>query len=128
MMTEADVGRVMAGVRARPLVAVLSPWRGEPRRRSYLLACLRDSLARGEAPYASHAMFAATGLLRDEFEAERALGLACGLAWELRATMVAVYADLGVSEGMRASLARAREAHLGVDMRRLGGAWEGVAR
>jgi hypothetical protein len=40
-------------------------------------------------------------VLDDDDAYERALGVRCGIAWGMHADMVAVFSDLGVSEGMK---------------------------
>lgn len=70
--------------------------------RDYLHDCLRDSLSRGEAPFAGHAYL--TQVLGDEDEAERRQGIDCHLAWLSRAEGVAVYLDFGVSTGMQEAM------------------------
>jgi hypothetical protein len=91
---------------ARKLVYLESPFAG-PRRRNaaYLRACMLDSLARGEAPYASHALY--TQFLDDDVPAEREMGMDAGFAWGAKADLTAVYVDLGISGGMRLGIARA---------------------
>ena len=78
------------------------------RNRAYLAECLRDSLLRGEAPFASHGLY--TAALDDSIPEERELGILAGFAWGPAADKVVVYTDLGVSGGMRqgikAALAR----------------------
>lgn len=82
----------------RPLVVIESPYMGRPpawvprwlrwpfavwlRRRNmlYAVACMRDSLRRDEAPYASHLLYAGSGVLDDSRNAQRAAGLYCGFA------------------------------------------------
>lgn len=70
----------------------------------YLRRCLVDSLRRGEAPYASHALF--PHVLDDDDTRERALGIEAGLLWGARADLVAVYTDHGISRGMRHGILR----------------------
>lgn len=91
------------------LVVIESPYRGATpeeveRNKRYLRACLRDSLLRGEAPFASHAMYAATGALDDDVPIERELGMVAGFRWAEVADFVAVYVDLGISDGMSRGL------------------------
>lgn len=82
------------------LVVVESPFAGDRERNAaYLRDAMRDSLERGEAPYASHLIY--TQVLDDDVPEERALGIEAGFAWGQQATLVAVYADLGLSHGMR---------------------------
>lgn len=54
---------------------------GIARNLRYLRACMRDSLLRGEAPFASHAIYTQPGMLRDEIQAERDWGIEAGFAW-----------------------------------------------
>lgn len=71
----------------------------------YLLAALRDSVARGEAPFASHLFY--TQFLDDTIPNERALGIELGLLWGSKAELSAVYVDLGISKGMQLGIERA---------------------
>lgn len=70
------------------------------RNRVYAIDCMRDCLRRGEAPYASHVLFDAAGVLRDHVKGERAQGMACGDAWSVLADYHAFYVDHGMSPGM----------------------------
>ena len=85
----------------------------------YARACVRDAVLRGEAPIASHLLFTQPGILRDEDEAERALGIECGFAWNMEADLVAVYEDRGHSRGMRQGIDFAQVAGIPVEFRRL---------
>ena len=60
---------------------------------AYLRACMADCLSRGEAPYASHALYTQPGVLDDTIPAERELGMQAGFCWGDRA-------DLGITRGM----------------------------
>ena len=56
-------------------VIVESPYAGNVEGNiEYARACVRDSLARGEAPIASHLLYTQCGVLRDELATERAMG------------------------------------------------------
>jgi len=66
----------------------------------YVRACLRDSILRGESPYASHALLTQPGVLDDSDPNERELGIRAGFAWRDSAELTAVYTDRGVSFGM----------------------------
>lgn len=73
----------------------------------YARALVLDSLRRGEAPYASHLFFPqvfAGGNDRDPVE--RQLGIDAGTAWALRADLIVVGTDLGISAGMQQRLER----------------------
>ncbi len=89
-------------------VIVESPYAGDVERNCrYLTACLRDCLLRGEAPFASHALYTLPGVLEERLPQERALGIEAGLAWGIAAEASVVYTDLGVSPGMQVGIERA---------------------
>lgn len=93
-----------------PLVMIESPLRGDYALHvAYARTCMRDSLSRGEAPFAMHLLYAQDGILDDKVPEERARGIAAGLAWSERADLVAVYCDLGISDGMQAAIDAAAE-------------------
>lgn len=109
-------------VQSRRLVVIESPYAGDVDRNTrYLRACMRDSLARGEAPFASHMLY--TGVLDDQAQDERDLGIACGLAWGRWASASIVYEDFGISGGMKIGIERATSEGRVVEYRRLGGVW-----
>lgn len=108
--------------RTRLRVVIESPYAGEVARNVvYAKACVRDSLDRGEAPYASHLFFTQDGILDDEIPEERATGIEAGLAWGASADVVAVYIDRGVSSGMRLGVERAIARGQTVEIRSLFG-------
>lgn len=89
------------------LVIIESPFRGDiDQNLLYAFACVRDSIIRGESPYASHLML--PGALNDSDPGERALGISCGYAWWRAASLIAFYTDLGWSEGMLEAFKKAR--------------------
>lgn len=86
------------------LVVIESPFRGENNEQSvrftqYLGDAVKDCLDLGECPFASHGFY--TRWLDDNDPAQRRQGILCGYAWMANADLVAVYFDLGISEGMR---------------------------
>lgn len=87
------------------------------RNRKYLTECLRDSLLRGEAPFASHAIY--TQALDDTIPSERELGIMAGFEWGDTVNKVVVYIDLGVSSGMRQGIEAALARGADVEYRRL---------
>jgi len=100
------------------LTIIESPYAGDVESNLiYLRRCLRDSLMRGEAPYASHALYTQPGVLDDRDPAQRERGISAGWDWMRRADKVAVYCDRGVSDGMRRGIARARDLGLPVEFR-----------
>lgn len=94
----------------------------------YLRACLRDALGRGEAPFASHAVYTQPGILDDSVPAEREHGILAGFAWREMAVATIVYTDLGVSKGMvkgieHAMRMRDDDGTHKLEFRTLGGEW-----
>jgi hypothetical protein len=101
-------------------VVVESPFVGEvDENRRYAKAFMRDALARGEAPLASHLLYPQREILRDELPDERALGIAAGLAWAALADATVVYVDRGVTYGMRQGIDHAIRAGRPVEYRSL---------
>lgn len=103
------------------LVILESPYAGDVERNvAYARRCVRDSLLRGEAPIASHPLYTQPGILNDTVPAERAQGIAAGLAWRFVADRTVVYTDHGISEGMKAGIAAAEAAFKPVEFRVIG--------
>lgn len=97
-----------------PLVIIESPLAANPGRTvedhvKYARACMRDSLEHGEAPYASHLLYAQVGILNDLDPDERRLGIDAGLAWGAKADRTIVYTDCGTSRGMEFGIERAKK-------------------
>lgn len=88
------------------------------RNRRYLVRCMHDCFARGEAPFASHGLY--TIALDDDIPEERALGIEAGLAWGECATKSVVYTDLGISDGMQKGINRAHLDGRDVEYREIG--------
>jgi hypothetical protein len=89
----------------------------------YGRAALRDSLLRGEAPMASHMLYAQTFVLDDTDPAERELGMLAGFTWLPLVDRVIVYTDRGISRGMEEGIRRAKELGVTVEERSIPG-WE----
>lgn len=109
----------------KPLVVIESPLssptiEGWVRNKKFARACMRDSLARGEAPYASHLIYAQEGILDDDVADERALGMYAGFVWGDKADYIVCYDDLGISSGMAAGLQKHRDVGKRVEVRTLG--------
>ncbi len=84
------------------LVVIESPYAGDVDvNTGYARQCVNDCLRRGEAPYASHLFFTQDGILDDDTPEERLLGIEAGFQWGACAALIAVYTDLGISEGMQ---------------------------
>jgi hypothetical protein len=89
------------------------------RNKDYAKRAMLDCLSRGEAPYASHLLFDQKGLLDDLDSTERNIGILAGFAWGAKADLVAVYADLGISLGMRLGIERATKQGQSIEYRYL---------
>lgn len=83
----------------------------------YARQCMADCLKRGESPIASHLLY--TQVLADTDPIQRELGMAAGFAWMQVADYVAVYTDLGISDGMKAGIKQAKALGLDVKYRSL---------
>ncbi len=106
------------------LAYIESPFKGdnwELTRRNvfYARLCVRDSLLRGEAPYASHLFFTQAGILSDVIQEERDLGIAAGQAMGDKFDLRAVYEDFGISRGMQYGIERALKLGQPIEHRRL---------
>lgn len=84
---------------------------------AYLRAAMADCLRRGEAPYASHALYTQDGVLDDTKPEERKLGMEAGFLWGKCADKVAVYVNLGITPGMQAGIDRAKQNGIPVEYR-----------
>jgi len=103
-----------------PLVIIESPYAGDiAANLTYLRAAMRDSLMRGEAPFASHALYTQPGVADDTDRHERVLGIAAGLSWARHATKTIVYADRGISVGVEQGIMHAHASGRAVDFRSL---------
>lgn len=104
------------------LVIVESPFAGDVEANlTYGRACLKDCLARGEAPFASHLFYTQEGVLDDDKPEERVHGIEAGLAWAKRAEATIVYTDLGISKGMEQGIQHANACGRLVEYRKLYG-------
>ena len=80
-------------------VQIESPYEsGSEGAKIYLARALRDSLYRGESPFASHGLY--TLALDDSDPEQRKLGIKAGCEYMLEADKVVVYGDRGFSAGM----------------------------
>lgn len=106
------------GARTMRRVILESPFAGDVDANvEYARRCVRDALARGEAPIASHLLYTQPGILRDDVPQERQWGIDAGLAWRAVAEASVVYTDRGISKGMEYGIAAARAAGLPVELR-----------
>lgn len=103
-------------------VIIESPYAGDVERNlRYARAAMLDCLGRGEAPYASHLLY--PQVLDDTLSGDRAAGIRAGLEWGGVADLIAVYTDLGISEGMRLGIKRHEENGRYIVYRHLPGKW-----
>ena len=111
-------------------VVLESPYAGDVELNlAYLRACMRDCLARGEAPFASHGLYTQPGVLDDTKPEERALGIDAGFAWRPLASRTVVYVDLGITSGMQAGVRDAEWLRQPIEHRELGAdVVEGIRR
>lgn len=96
----------------RPRVIIESPFAGNKKRSKrlhvdYARRCMKDSLSRGECPFASHLLYTQSGILDDKIKDERQLGMQSGYTWMKSAGIIAVYTDFGISSGMRSAILHA---------------------
>lgn len=70
-----------------------------------------------------HLMYAQQHILDDTVPEEREHGIKCGLLWTTRAELVAVYTDMGISEGMQRAINQATERNTPLEYRK--GVWTG---
>ena len=106
------------------LVIVESPFAGDVERNiDYARAAVRDCLMRGEAPIASHLLLTQEGILDDTIPEERDLGIEAGLLWGKHAEATVLYADRGISSGMKLGIDRARAEGREIEIRFLNGEW-----
>lgn len=100
-------------------VILESPYRGNRERHmKYLDRAIRDSLERGEAPFASHRIY--PGALSDDAPDERKLGMEAGWTWLDVVDAVVVYDDHGVTSGMLEGIVRAGKSGLPIERRQIG--------
>ena len=103
------------------LVVIESPLAGNVALNvAYAKAAMMDCFDRGEAPFASHLLYAQPGLLDDADPIERGRGIMAGIAWGEWANRCAVYTDLGISSGMGLGIANAEANGIPVEYRTLG--------
>lgn len=83
------------------LVYLESPYAGDVEKNiKYARLCMKDSLDRGEYPFASHLLYTQESILDDNDPVERTLGIVSGFAFAKLCSKTVIYADLGISNGM----------------------------
>lgn len=113
----------------KTLVVLESPFAGKTqeeldRNMRYLRAAMRDCFIKGEAPFASHALYTQEGVLDDTNPRDREVGINAGFMWAAQAKRTVVYYDLGVSSGMRKGIENASHNGREIEFRTLGADWD----
>ncbi len=88
----------------------------------YARACMKDSLKRLEAPFASHLLYPQA--LDDSDFHGRTMGILAGQRWIEAADLIAIYTDRGTSHGMALGIRAAMRLGKPVEYRTLGGKWK----
>jgi hypothetical protein len=102
-------------------VNIESPYQGDIEANLlYLARCMRDSLYRGEAPYASHALYTLPGCLHDSRPNERELGLRAGDKFREMCHLTVFMTDYGWSDGMKRARAKCDLHGYPYEMRQIG--------
>ncbi len=100
------------------LVFVASPFKGDiEKNKRYLKLALKDSIKRGECPYAPHAYL--VDVLDDSNAHEREIGMKIGHEFLKRCDRIAVYQDLGISSGMNREMDIARLFSVDIELRNI---------
>lgn len=103
-------------------VIVESPYSGDVDRNiKYAREAIKDCLKRGESPFASHLLYTQDGVLDDNIEKERDLGINAGFEWGKVAEKVVVYCDHGISKGMEYGIENAKKNNISIEYRKLYG-------
>jgi len=103
-----------------PLVFIESPFAGDVDTNiKFARACMRDSLNRGESPFAMHLLYTQEEILNDEIPEERNRGIEAGFAWGKHASKTVVYTNLGITAGMELGIQRAKEEGREIEYREL---------
>lgn len=88
--------------------------------KEYARNCMKDSLIRGEAPFASHLLYDHPSILNDMIPEERHWGMNAGFEWIQMAEMTVVYTDFGISRGMAEGIKQAEKHGRPIEYRSLG--------
>lgn len=101
-------------------VVIESPYAGDiDRNIEYARLCVRDSLCRGESPIASHLLYTQEGILNDNINEERNLGINSGLSWLSVADLHVFYIDYGISEGMLFARSYSERCGISIEFRKI---------
>lgn len=107
-------------IKDMPLVLIESPFAGDVETNiKFARACMKDSLGKGEAPFAMHLLYTQEGILDDDIPEERNWGIEAGMTWGKHASKTVVYTNLGITEGMEIGIQRAEEEGREIEYREL---------
>jgi hypothetical protein len=109
-------------------VIIESPYAGGHVNVRYSRRCLKDSLNRGESPFASHLLYTQKEVLDDRIPEERKKGIAAAVAWLEVADAVVVYMDMHVTAGMMYGVVKAASLNKTIKLRWLDGERAGEER
>ncbi len=99
-------------------VFICSPYSGDTAAHTkYAQSAMLDALGRGDAPYVPHLLY--PQVLDDTDEVDRDVGMAAAKEWLLVSDVLAVYADLGISSGMRDEIALAEANDIEIEYRKI---------
>lgn len=102
------------------LVIIESPYSGHVElNKRYAQHCMRDSILKGEIPFASHLLYTQPNILNDNNFKERAIGINAGFEWGKYASKTVVYQDLGISKGMKEGIKIAEKEEREIEYRNL---------
>jgi DNA modification methylase len=102
-------------------VVIESPYAGDVERNvTYARRCMKDSLLRGENPFASHLLYTQEGILDDSIPAERVRGIEAGFSLAQFADATVVYTDLDITDGMKLGIEEAKKQGRAIIYRKLG--------
>jgi len=102
------------------LVILESPFAGDIEKNlEYARKCMRDCFLKNEFPFASHLLYTQEGILDDAIPEERKLGIHAGLTWGKFAEVTVVYTDLGITEGMKQGIERAKKEGRTIEIRKI---------
>lgn len=102
-------------------VIIESPYAGDIERNTlYARRAMRDSIMRGEAPFASHLLYTQPGILDENNPDERQLGIQLGYEHWYGARMVVFYIDYEMSPGMLKAADRAQTTGKQIEYRKIG--------
>jgi hypothetical protein len=110
------------------LVVVESPYQSDDGNPvefiEYARACLAFCLRHGAAPFASHLLYTQPGVLDDQIQDERRLGMEAGFLWANHASERWVFTDFGITEGMERGIRLGETLRQKIERIELGPDWQ----